>query len=104
MKGKRIMNTRNMHIEENDLLELTDGELESACGGSSYHSNPFSHNFNNSNFSVAPVNQYAYANSSFGNVNLPLLSSVGSGSGLNFGGSSQATNYYNYSVGYVAGQ
>jgi hypothetical protein len=98
------MDTRDMFNEGSEMLELTDAELEGACGGSHSHFSPFTNNFNNSNFSTAPVTQYAYANSSFGNVSFPSLNSIGSNGILSFGGGAQATNYYNYSVGYLPGQ
>jgi hypothetical protein len=94
----------NMFSQENEMLELTDAELEGATGGSHSHFSPFTNNFNNSNFSTAPVNQYAYANSSFGNVSLPSLGSIGPNSLFSFGGGAQATNYYNYSNGYFPAQ
>jgi hypothetical protein len=101
-KGNISMNTKNSLIEEKELLELMDIELESVCGGGSFHSSPFSNNFNNSYIRTGAVNQSASGSAIFGDSNTIMMTSYGSAGPVTIG-SVVATNINNESIGYFPG-
>jgi hypothetical protein len=96
------MSTKNNSIVEKAQLELTDAELENVCGGSHFPFNPFTNNFNNSNFSSGGVIQIASANG-YANRNDTNTSANG-GITNAYGNGGTASNDYSYRVGYFSGQ